>query len=95
MRVGVLRVTLHVTEAQSLKQKRSVVRGLRDRLLSRFDCAASEVGSQDLWQRSELGIAIVSLDSKASDAKLRNIEEYIRSQPGAIVTEVEREIIPM
>ena len=90
-----MRVTLHVMDAQSLKQKRAIVRGLRDRLLSRFDCAASEVGSQDLWQRAELGMAIVSLESKDADAKLRNIEEYIRTQPGAIVTAVEREIIPM
>ncbi|MCA8961946.1 MAG: DUF503 family protein, partial [Planctomycetes bacterium] len=56
---------------------------------------ASEVGSQDLWQKAELGIATVSLTAKDADAKLRNIEEYVRIQPGAIVIAVEREIFAL
>lgn len=93
MRVGILKAELHVLTAQSLKQKRQVVRGIKDRLISRFDCAASEVDHQDLWQRTALGIAIVSLDAQGADQKLRNIEEFIRSQPGVMPIEFEREIV--
>ena len=93
MRVGILKAELHVLDAQNLKQKRHIVRGLKDRLVSRFDCAASEVDHQDLWQRTALGIAIVSLEAKDADRKLRNIEEYIRATGGVIPIDFEREIV--
>ena len=93
MRVGILRVDLHIMAAQSLKGKRQVLRSLKDRLLSRFNVAVSEVGSQDLWQRAELGIALVSLDAQGADSRLRKVEEFIRTHPGAVVLTMEREII--
>ena len=93
MRVGVLRVDLHFPDAQSLKHKRQILLSLKDRLASRFEVSVAEVGDQDLWQRGELGIAFVSLDTKGADHKARNIEEFIRSHPGAIVLKVEREIL--
>lgn len=94
MRVGVMKLELHVLDAQSLKAKRHIVRGIKDRLGSRFECAVSEVGAQDLWQRAELGIAIVSLDAKGADSRLRSIEDYVRIQPGAMVISVDREVFP-
>ena len=93
MRVGVLRVDLHIAAAQSLKEKRHVLRSLKDRLLSRFNVSVAEVGSQDLWQRAELGLATVGLDAKGTDAALRKIEEFIRRHPGAFVLDMERQII--
>jgi len=92
MRVGVVRIEFHVNEAQSLESKRQVLRSIKDRLVSRFDCAASEVGSQDLWQKCELGIAIVSLDAKGADQKLRKVEEFVQQNPSVSVISVDREI---
>src|SRR5438309_11015406 len=62
MVVGILRLTLHIQGASSLKDKRQVVRKVVDRLRSRFNVAAAEVGENDVWQRAVIGIAAVSND---------------------------------
>ncbi len=62
MVVGVLRLTLYVQGASSLKDKRQVVRKVVDRLRSRFNVAVAEVGDNDVWQRAVIGIAAVAND---------------------------------
>ncbi|NET34305.1 MAG: DUF503 domain-containing protein [Cyanothece sp. SIO1E1] len=79
-----------IHEAQSLKAKRKVLRSLVDRLASRFECAVSEVGDQDLWQSAVIGVAIVSLDAPGADSRLRKIEEFIEQHPGSSVVEIDR-----
>lgn len=93
MKIGVLRISLHIDAARSLKAKRQVLRSLKDRLSSRFNVAVAEVDDQDLWQRAVLGLAIVSLDARAADATLRTLEGFVRSHPGATVTACERDVI--
>ena len=55
-------LTLHIPGAQSLKEKRAVVRSLVARLRSRLDLSAAEVGAQDELQRALIGFAVVSGD---------------------------------
>ena len=55
-------LTLYIPHAQSLKEKRAVVRSLVARLRSQLDLSAAEVGAQDLLQRAEVGFAAVSGD---------------------------------
>jgi uncharacterized protein YlxP (DUF503 family) len=62
MVVGVLRLTLYIQGASSLKDKRQVVRKVVDRLRSRFNVAVAEVGDNDVWQRALIGIAAVAND---------------------------------
>ncbi len=93
MRVGILRVDLHVPGAHSLKDKRRVIRSLKDRLFARFNVSVAEVGAQDLWQRAELGIALVALDGRGADLALRKVEVSIRSHPGAMPLKIERQIV--
>ncbi len=62
MVVGVLRLTLYIPGASSLKDKRQVVRKVVDRLRSRFNVAVAEVGDNDIWQRARIGIAAVAND---------------------------------
>ncbi len=62
MVVGVLRLTLYVHGAASLKDKRQVVRKVTDRLRSRFNVSVAEVGDNDVWQRAVIGIAAVAND---------------------------------
>ena len=93
MRVGILRADLHVVGARSLKEKRQVIRSLKDRLSARFNVSVAETGSQDLWQRAEIGIALVALDAKAADAALRKVEEFIRRHPGSVPIQLDRDIL--
>jgi uncharacterized protein YlxP (DUF503 family) len=90
MTVALLTVELHVPGAQSLKDKRMVLRRLKDRL-KKFNVAVSEVAHQDLWQRTALAVVTVSTDQAQADRVLAAAADEIeRVEPGLITrTEVE------
>lgn len=92
MKVGVIRVALHIPHAQSLKDKRQVIRSLRDRLFARFNVSVTEAEQNDTWQRATLGIAHVSRDARGAQAYLQEIEDFVRQHPGAQVVELESEV---
>ena len=60
--IALLTLDIHIPHAQSLKDKRMVVRRLKDRLRTKFNVAVSEVDHQDLWQRSQLSVVTVGPD---------------------------------
>ena len=74
MPIGVLTLELHLPEAHSLKEKRFVVRKIKDRLRSRFNVAVAELDHQDLWQRALLGVVSISSDRKALANLLEAVE---------------------
>lgn len=74
MPIGVLTLELHLPEAHSLKEKRLVVRKIKDRLRSRFNVAVAELDHQDLWQRALLGVVSISSDRKALENLLEAVE---------------------
>ena len=90
MIVGLLTVELHVAGSRSLKDKRVVVRRIKDRL-KKFNVAISEVDHQDLWQRGALAVVTVSTDQDHADRELSAAASEIeRVEPGVITrTEVE------
>ena len=63
MYVATAHITLHLFESVSLKDKRQVVRSILARARNQFEVAAAEVGSQDMWNLAEIGIASVAGDS--------------------------------
>jgi uncharacterized protein YlxP (DUF503 family) len=63
MVVGLLTLEIHLPDAHSLKDKRQVVRKLKERLRARFNVAVAELDHQDLWQRATVGV--VSLANEA------------------------------
>jgi uncharacterized protein YlxP (DUF503 family) len=64
MVVGVLRLTLYIHGASSLKDKRQVLRKVTDRLRARYNVGVAEVGDNDVWQRAVVGIVAVANDSR-------------------------------
>jgi len=90
MRVAVLHVELFIPHALSLKDKRMVLRRLKDRL-GKFNVAVAEVEFHDLWQRAGLSVVTVSNDEKHADRELAAVvNEIERLEPGLITrTEVE------
>lgn len=77
MIVGVLRVRLLMRGAHSLKEKRQVVRSLKDRIRNSFNVSVAEVDSQDVWQTLELGIAAVGTDTPFVNSVLSNVLDFI------------------
>jgi uncharacterized protein YlxP (DUF503 family) len=90
MVVGLLAVELHIPGARSLKDKRMVLRRLKDRL-KKFNVAVAEVEYQDLWQRTELAVVTVSNSNDAVDRALAAVVDDIeRAEPGLITrTQIE------
>jgi len=84
MRVAVLHVEIHIPYAQSLKDKRMVLRRLKDRL-QKFNVAVAELEHQDLWQRASLGIVAISNTTVHVEQELAAAAEEIeRLEPGLI-----------
>jgi uncharacterized protein len=64
MTIGLLTLEIHISDARSLKDKRQVLRSLKDRLRAHFNVAVSELDHQDVWQRSRVGVVSISGDGK-------------------------------
>ncbi len=75
MIVGLLTLDLHIPGANSLKDKRRVIKSLIAKIKNRFNVSISEVDSQNLWQRSLIGIAYVSNET----VMINRIFEKIRT----------------
>jgi hypothetical protein len=92
MYLGVARFDLHLlSKPGSLKEKRAVVRRLRDRIRSRVEVSAAEVDSQDLHHRAVLGVACVSADPGVARSLLEAAGQVIDSEPRVEERELEVE----
>ncbi len=80
MRVGTLEVDLHLPVSHSLKDKRSILNHVKDRVRSRFNAAIADVGPQDLWQRASLGVAVVGAESAVLERVLREVLAAIEQE---------------
>jgi len=75
----------------SLKEKRSVVRSLRDRL-RRFNVSVSETGLQDVRDRALLTIALVASDGRLAESIMDRADQLVADQGRAVVVSVRREV---
>ncbi len=92
-RVAVGTVELHLPEVGSLKGKRHVLKGLKERVRQRFDVAVAEVDHQDLWQRATLAVACVSHDSRHANEVVSKAMDFIEDNVEGYVTDVSVEIL--
>ena len=92
MRVGTLRLELHLPGAHSLKAKRSVVNHVKERIRIRFNASVAEVGHQELWQRATLGVAIVSGEAAVADRVLRDILAAVEREDRLTVLDYQIEV---
>jgi len=84
--IALLTLEIHIPHAQSLKDKRMVVRRLKDRLRSKFNVAVSETDHQELWQRAALSVVTVGSDEEYARQTLQlSLEESERSAPECVV----------
>jgi uncharacterized protein len=73
--ISLLTMDVLIPWAQSLKDKRSVVRGLKDRLRSRFNASVAEVGGQDKWQRATIAVCVVDTDRRQLEATMARVRQ--------------------
>ena len=93
MTVGILRLTLFIPESGSLKEKRRVLRSIKDRLRAQFNVSVAEVDHQNLWQKTEVAVALVASDREYADKVLQKILNRVESWRLAEIVDVEMEIL--
>lgn len=72
-------VQVYIGDSQSLKDKRQVINSLKERIRNRFNVSIAEVGDHELWQRSALGVAVVSTTVQHCDEVLSKIVNFIEA----------------
>jgi uncharacterized protein YlxP (DUF503 family) len=80
--IGVLTLELRIEDAHSLKDKRHVVKGLKDRLRARFNVAVAEIDFEDVWQRALVAAVTVSSGRENAEKVLQAVEEDAANQLG-------------
>ncbi len=87
MQVGIMEVVLHIPGASSLKEKRKVVRRIKDRIRNKFNVSLIETEGQNTWQLCVLGFAMVAVQQAALERELNKILDVIESEPELSMTE--------
>ncbi|MBI2882506.1 MAG: DUF503 domain-containing protein [Candidatus Methylomirabilis oxyfera] len=85
MTVGTCRVELHLAGNTSLKGKRRVVKGIKDRIRGRFNVSVAEVDRLNEWQRATLGIACISNNARLVDETLTKVVNLIEADADALI----------
>ena len=85
--IGVLTLELRIDDSHSLKDKRQIVKALKDRLRHKFNVAVAEIDYQDLWQRAlDRGCnCLIRASSRAKALLLQNVEQEAATFAGRML----------
>ena len=92
-RVALGTVELHLPDVESLKGKRHVLKGLKQKVRARFEVAVAEVDHQDMWQRATLAVAYVSGDSRHANEVVSKALDFIEANVEGMVIQESVEIL--
>lgn len=93
MIIGLVTASISLPEARSLKDKRAVLRRIKDRALNRMNVSVAEVGKQDVWKSSELAFVTVAATSKIVQARISDISAFLRSDPRYVLVDLHTEML--
>jgi hypothetical protein len=91
--IGVLQLELSVTDAMSLKDKRRVIKSIKDRIAHAHNVSIAEVGALDEHRRSILGVAMVGNDRRYVEGALSKLVDFIRTVPQASLSDYRIELL--
>ena len=92
MIIGTLEVSLFIGHANSLKEKRRVLKSIKDNLHNKFNVAVAEVDRHDTWQVAVLGIVSVSNEKRFLEALLSKVIDYLKTVHSCNLTNYSLEI---
>jgi uncharacterized protein YlxP (DUF503 family) len=75
MPIAFLTLELHIEAAQSIKDRRQVVRSMKDHLRTSFNVAVAEMDGAELWNRATIGILSISASRDYLDGLMKNVED--------------------
>ncbi|WP_029519802.1 DUF503 domain-containing protein [Persephonella sp. IF05-L8] len=77
MFIGSIVFDMYIPHATSLKEKRMVIRSMKEKLKAKFNVSVSEVGNQDLWQSAQVAVVMVAPDQKQVEKVMQNIINFV------------------
>ena len=93
MTIGVLQVEISITDAMSLKDKRRVVKSIKDRIAHGHNVSIAEVGALDEHRRSILGIAMVANDRGYVEGGLSKLVDFVKTVPNVSLVDYKIELL--
>ena len=93
MTIGLLQIDFLIPGARSLKDKRRVMKSLKQVMRNRYNCSVAEVDFQDTWQRSRLAVCVVSGESRHANQQLNEIVRFASNKSGAEVLDYRIEML--
>ena len=93
MVIGVLQLELSIGDAMSLKDKRRVIKSIKDRIAHGHNVSIAEVGALDAHRRSVLGLAMVSNDPRYVQGALSRIVDFVRAMPTVELLDYQIELL--
>lgn len=93
MVIGLLQASISIPEARSLKDKRMVLRSLKDRARNKVNVSVAEVDKQDLWQAAELAFVTVAAQKDVVDKRLADIANHLRSDPRYVLLDYSTQLL--
>jgi len=91
MHVLLVKLTLQIPYAHSLKDKRSQVKSLKDRLSNRFNASVAEIGALDNWQQAEMGVCMIGNERSYLDKQSSLVEAMVLEYTNMQLTSMTRE----
>ncbi len=79
MHIGICTLQLRLLESHSLKEKRRIIKSVKDRIRNKFNVSIAEIDAQDKWQWATLGVACVSNDARFVNSVLSKIIDFINN----------------
>lgn len=89
MVIGLLQAHISIPESRSLKDKRSALRSLKDRIRNEMNVSVAEVDDQDLWQSARLAFVTVAATREVVDGRLAEVDRRLSGNPRIVVLDVE------
>ena len=93
MTIGILSADLSIPESNSLKDKRRVIRSIRDRCLARMNMSVAEVDSQDSRKLATLAFATVAADHNTVNKRLSAVSTMLESEPRCTILNIATELL--
>ncbi|MED5564503.1 MAG: DUF503 domain-containing protein [Gemmatimonadota bacterium] len=81
---------LSLPECRSLKDKRRVVKSLKDRIRGRFNVSVAETAHQDVWTRAQLSVALVTRDGASPDSVISKLDRFIEGEHRVVILSVDK-----
>jgi len=93
MIIGLLEVSISIPDARSIKDKRAVLRSVKDRTQHRINVSVAEVGMQDEWRRAELAFVTVAATTEVVDKRLAEVRTQLSMDPSFVVMDFRMQIL--